>query len=388
MEYDQIKYYFNEYPRKAMVKPVGVNQFEYHEIFPWLNSSERAASGLQREPNHDYWQTCIYCDNQWMQVVTFYDHVHPESLGRYGLNEPINYEDQPVGTQLNIEVITGSYLPCNKYRTQWQYIAQHATRLVMRKTEWLGSIIALSNGVGEGYMRPVPGGKRSNICRKPLNQGPFRKCGDSTCERCGDVTGDAVEASLIPCPTAKFIWDGETQTGNIRIRLSDVPQTNGALDFEFVDQSAVFGTNYSSDFDNDGTPERSGSIAIEAGCADDILIPITLLDVPDSGDPDNPTQLLASLCLSNPTGGVSLGGCTETTFCIEDGSFECPPADPCDGGCSHGASPEDCPTGDPVAVGPAIPDAGDTNGDGSTTSVPTGDATVDELPSGDENPVT
>ena len=100
VEYDQIRIYFNEKPRKFYVKQASNGRSEYVEIFPWKNSAERAKAGLLREPNRDYWKSQIECDGQLCPVVIALDHIHPDGMYRYGMNGPLVHEGRNVGLNL------------------------------------------------------------------------------------------------------------------------------------------------------------------------------------------------------------------------------------------------------------------------------------------------
>ena len=324
IEYDQIRIYFNEYPRKFYAKQVGVNNWEYREIFPWVNSSEKTTAGVKEEDNPDYWKTEIVVDGQRCPVLIGMDMIHEEAMCRYGLNPGMNYEDTPVGNEMQITVRTGadlSHLPGgNSFYDKWQYVYRVDTRLVLKRTEWMGTILYLST-TPPSYLRTPNRNCEPSFLDSSLSPVEFERTSGKDCGPCGtqdQEVGDLVNPLLTPSPTVEVYYEGEGSEMALSVRLSDVPSIDGTVDYEITDETASFGTHYTHTPEGADSARKTGTLSFEAGCDPTIKIPIDLLASDPAGG------LTFKVNLTDASGGLELGSeMIETTVCILDNSEDC-----------------------------------------------------------------
>ena len=216
------------------------------------------------------------------------------------------------------------------------YVARLGYRLQPDRTEFMGTILYAASDYVVNAREPIVI-QPDKICPNPLTPAPFKDCESEGCEACEPECTDTVAINLSQCPTAKFLYDGETKQGAIRIKLDGTPCLAGTVDYAFADVTAIYDTNYTSSLG------QTGTIEIPKDCNDDILIPVDILLVEPDADPLMINKISATLTLSNATGGVELGECVSTALCMIDNAQVCETED-----CVPILAGNDCPPAEVV----------------------------------------
>jgi len=349
IEYENICYYINEYPRKAIWLGEGSTaRLKY--IYPYIDSSELAEVGIMRDDNPDYYGETVWCDGSEHDLITIYDCIHPDAAERWTLEKPINPESNNTSTGLELHVATDWQVgKCNINRDMWFYYSRPRMRHLVEFPEHIGFHLALSRDTGGGQVYISQKKKiisDTTACGTDTLPPRFNSCdNDFGCTECGETTTcDPVVATITPCPNKEIFYEGnfangDTQEAAFRIRLSETACAAGEIEYAFADDTAVLGTNYDA---------TNGTVTVEEGDVE-IVVPFTVLGVdPDAdGDGDSTTTSIVSgtFQLVSASGGVVLGTeCTESTFCIIDNSVVC------DTSCGAAAACTNCVgNGEPVS---------------------------------------
>lgn len=327
LQYDMIRYYINETPMKAVMIPNG-SKITYRHIYPTIDSTDHTFAGVGDKVNPNYYNEFSEIDGKFYRNVTFYHLSIPDSACRWGLLPPTNPEASVLDSQGKMSVITGAYIDCNEDNYKWYYRLENRIRLRVDVPEHLGACIALSRPAGGSIAfidEPTTTPPAGKPCGPEVEPEEFAKCGALECEDpCNDTPcTEKVELNLSPCPTAKFLFEGDVLNGAVRIKLLEAPCEAGTVDFKFVDDTAVFDTDFTSSLG------ASGTIQLVEGCSKDIVIPVSVLNVTPDADPNIIAKITATLALGNATGGVELGDCDSITLCFEDAVVDCPVSDDC-----------------------------------------------------------
>lgn len=327
-EYKRIRCIFDDQPMKGYLKPQGAG-FNFVEIMPWRNVRGETiqgavdGGGLVWEDNPDYWASHIVCDGATYPVVALAWHLSSRAFERYRVSESVAPAGvNPVGTNFDVRVRSGAWIPCNDLENQFFLIAQHKARLKTLLPKLAGAILYIPMPVQIGYtLSPCYDETEDTVTEAAVemnNLEPARPdlCEQSNCETCDPGTVAAIDDGTIvcvadgdgtfllePCGEVDAVWTEGTLNLVVRIsRLGNLKDAAG------VTVGATAGTALA------GTHFTDPADAVLAWAADEggyqtYTVPIIGADAADVKD--------FTITLTSATGGASLGDCDELTVHIQ-----------------------------------------------------------------------
>lgn len=323
-EYKRIRAIFDDNPMRGYLEPQG-SGYRFVEIMPWRNvrgeTIQGAAdgAGIVWEDNPDYWKSHIVCNGVQYQVIAIAWALSSRAFERYRVSETVAPAGvNPVGTNFNVEIRSGPWIPCNDLGNQFFMISQHKARLKTLLPKLAGAIIYIPTPVQIGYhLDPCYDESPDTVTAAAVemdNLEPVRPdlCEQQNCETClpGTVANAAGACvadgdgtlEMIPCGTVEAVWISGTLNLVVKVYRRGNLKDSAGVSYATADVTALAATHYTN---------TSGSLSWEAdeGGYKTITVPIIGADAS--------VEKQFTLTLSSATGGASLGDCAILTVQIQ-----------------------------------------------------------------------
>lgn len=320
-EYKNIRAVFNDEPMKGYFRPTGASTYEFVEVLPTRNvpganlAGASEGAGLVEERNPDYWANETTCNGVTYKLVALGWMLSPQAFERWRLMPSVSPDGvNPLGTNFEVDLLSGAYIDCNEKKNKFRYIMQHKFRFKVKEPQLAGAFVYIPEPAALGYVR-MPCYDTSEdtapdtaATYNTLEARQPDLCEQSTCETCepgtvanglGACVADADGVfTLVPCGAVETVGENTLlfkvfRTGNLT--------SAATVDYATANGTATAGTNYTA---------ASGTLswAADEGGYKTISVAIT--------DPHETTDQTFTLTISNATGGASTGDCTVSTVTI------------------------------------------------------------------------